>query len=232
MDWRTWHDEYDLPGSRLARRLQAVQSQIRDALDSRPPGPLQVVSMCAGQGRDLLEVLADHPRRDDVRARLVELDAGNAASAAEAARSAGLDGVEVLTADAALIDHYRGFVPADLVLACGVFGNISDEDIERTIDCCAQLCRNGGTVIWTRHRRTPDRVPMICDRLGASGFTLHWLSEPDAGYGVGAHRFAREPQPLAVGTRMFTFLGYDVLRKLTVDVDEGSRPSDAGRESA
>ncbi|GHD35622.1 hypothetical protein GCM10010335_31060 [Streptomyces galbus] len=30
--------------------------------------------MCAGQGRDLIGVLAGHPRRDDVRARLVELD--------------------------------------------------------------------------------------------------------------------------------------------------------------
>jgi hypothetical protein len=34
-----------------------------------------VISLCAGQGRDLLGVLADHPRREDVRARLVELDA-------------------------------------------------------------------------------------------------------------------------------------------------------------
>jgi hypothetical protein len=213
MDWQTWHDEYDRPDSNLARRLQAVQTNIRAALDTSPPGPLQVVSLCAGQGRDLLEVLTDHPRRGDIRARLVELDGRNSAVAAERVRAAGLDQVEVVTADASLTDNYRDLVPADLVLVCGIFGNILDADIERTIETCTQLCRNGGTVIWTRHRHAPDRVPQICDWFAAREFELQWLSDPDAGFGVGVHRFAGEPRKLAVGSRMFTFAGYDVLLK-------------------
>ncbi len=40
-----------------------------------------------------------------------------------------------------------------------------------------------------------------------------WLSEPDAGFGVGVHRFRGEPQPLAEGQRVFTFAGFDVLRQ-------------------
>src|SRR5690242_15834851 len=100
MDWRAWHDEYDLPGTAMARRLRVVQTRIRAVLDSSPPGPLRVVSLCAGQGRDLLGVLADHPRRDDVRARLVELDPRNTTVAKESARAVGLDHVEVVTADA------------------------------------------------------------------------------------------------------------------------------------
>jgi hypothetical protein len=214
VDWQTWHDDYDRPGSLLARRLRAVQGQIRDALDQSPPGPLHAVSVCAGQGRDLLGVLADHPRGADVRARLVELDPRNAAHAEETARAAGLHQVEVLTGDAALTDHYRGQVPADLVLVCGVFGNIIDADIERTVDTCSQLCRTGGTVIWTRHRGAPDRVPLICEWFETRGFARHWLSEPDAGFGVGVHRFTGRPQPLVAGTRMFTFAGYDVLKRL------------------
>ena len=47
-DWRAWHDDYDVPGSGLARRLAAVQDRIRDALDSAPPGPLRVYR--AGRG--------------------------------------------------------------------------------------------------------------------------------------------------------------------------------------
>lgn len=57
---------------------------------------------------------------------MVELDTRNAALAEERAQAAGLHQVDVVTADASLTDHYRGMVPADLVLVCGVFGNITD----------------------------------------------------------------------------------------------------------
>lgn len=208
MDWRTWHDDYDHPGSTLARRLAVVRQQIRSVLDRSPAGPLRVISMCAGQGRDLLDVLADHPRRGDVRARLVELDPRNTA----VAEAAAVPGVEVVTADASLTDSYRGMVPADLVLACGVFGNITDADVERTVDTCSQLCGTGGTVIWTRHRGDPDLVPSICTWFEQRQFEREWLSEPEAGFGVGVHRFRGEPRALADGFRMFTFVGSDALR--------------------
>jgi hypothetical protein len=157
VDWHGWHDAYDCPDSSLARRLVAVQTRVRVALDSAPPGPLRAISLCAGQGRDLLEVLVGHPRRDDVRARLVELDARNAEAARARARAAALDHVEIVTGDASLTDRYRGMAPADLVLVCGVFGTITVEAVERTVGTCRQLCQAGGTVIWTRSRDiTPD----------------------------------------------------------------------------
>ena len=152
-DWRAWHDAYDDPGSSLAQRLVVVQARIAAALDAAPPGPLRAVSMCAGQGRDLIPVLASHPRGRDVTARLVELDPGLAATARRAGADAGLPGVEVVTGDASLTDAYAGLVPADLVLACGVFGNITGSDIRRTVACCTQLCTTGGTTVWTRGRR-------------------------------------------------------------------------------
>lgn len=206
MDWRTWHDEYDQPDSWQARRLRVVQERIRAVLDGSPPGPLRVVSLCAGQGRDLLGVLADHPRRADVRARLVELDERNAAAARQMAA-----GVEVVTADASLTDHYLDMVPANLVLVCGVFGNITDEDVRRTVGFCTQLCETGGTVVWTRHRDAPDRVPLICEWFEERGFERRWVSDPAEPFGVGVHRFTGRPRPLVAGIRMFTFVGYDKL---------------------
>jgi hypothetical protein len=211
MDWQAWHADYDRPGSDLARRLRVVQERIRLALDACPPGPVQVISLCAGQGRDVIEVLTAHPRRDDVRARLVELDPRNAAFARATADAAGLGQVEVVTGDAALTDHYRDVVPAELVLVCGLFGNITDTDIERTVDACTRLCATGGTVIWTRHRHTPDRVPLICGWFEERDFERLWVSDRGAGFGVGVHRFGGEPRPLTPGTGMFTFVGYDAL---------------------
>jgi Putative methyltransferase len=208
-DWQAWHDDYDIPGSHLARRLEVVQARVRDALDSAPPGPLRAVSMCAGQGRDLIGVLASHRRGREMTARLVELDARTAAVAREAAAGSGLPGVEVVTGDAALTDAYAGLIPADIVLACGVFGNITDEDVARTITCCAQLCAAGGTVIWTRGRWQPDLIPQICRWFADQGFDLQWLSDPAEGFGVGMHRFAGPPRPPIPGQRMFSFLGYD-----------------------
>ncbi|MDQ2879760.1 MAG: class I SAM-dependent methyltransferase [Actinomycetota bacterium] len=214
MDWCAWHDDYDQPDSVLGRRLRVVQRQVWTALDDCPPGPLRVVSLCAGQGHDLLGVLARHPRRADVTARLVELDPRNVALANRAVESADLRQVEVVMGDAASARHYNGLVPAEVVLVCGVFGNITDEDVERTVAHCAQLCTKGGTLVWTRHREPPDLVPSICRWFEDGGFERLWLSGPDEGFGVGAHRFTGEPQPLDPSARLFTFIGSDVLAQL------------------
>src|SRR5204862_3093205 len=97
-DWVAWHEPYDQPGSSLARRLEVVQDRIAAALEQAPPGPIRVISMCAGQGRDLLGALADHARAIDVTARLVELDPRNVVVARqEAARHTA---VEVVCRDA------------------------------------------------------------------------------------------------------------------------------------
>lgn len=212
VDWHSWHEDYDRPDSALAHRLRAVQALIRQALDEAAAGPLRIVSLCAGQGRDLLEVLAGHPRRDDARARLVELDPRNAEVAAEAVDRYRLTGVEVVTGDAALVEHYAELAPADIVMACGIFGNITDADIERTIGFLPQLTKTGGTVLWTRGRTVPDRIPLILNWFEERSFDLVWVSPPDVSYGVGAHRFTGQPQPLQVAEQIFTFVGSDVIR--------------------
>jgi hypothetical protein len=66
--------DYEVSDSALAGRLVVVQAQIRAALDQIALGPVRAISVCAGQGHDLIRVLAEHSRRDDVSALLVELD--------------------------------------------------------------------------------------------------------------------------------------------------------------
>jgi hypothetical protein len=210
MDWRAWHEDYENPDSALGRRLMIVQAQIRAVLDRAAAGPVRVISVCAGQGHDLIGVLAEHPRRAEVTARLVELDDQNVRSARAAASAAGLDGVEVVVSDASVTDAYEGAVPADLVLLCGVFGNISETDVANTIRRLPSLCAPAANVIWTRHRQTPDLTPYIRESFQKAGFGEVAFEERPA-FGVGTNRLLAAPQPFQTGARLFQFIGYDVL---------------------
>jgi hypothetical protein len=62
--------------------------------------------------------------------------------------------MEVVESDAGIADRYLGSVPAGLAMLVGIFGNIPDRDIERSVVSVPMLCRPGGTVIWTRSRRS------------------------------------------------------------------------------
>lgn len=207
-DWHEWHAAYDNPDSGLARRLTWVQDQIRAALDAAPAGPIRAISLCAGQGRDLLGVLAGHHRAADVTARLVELDPRNTAEAARLAAASGLGNVDIVTGDASLTSQYADLVPARLVLACGLFGNMTDAHVERVIGYCGQLCAEGGTVIWTRARWAPDLVPQVCAWFEASGFQRVALTSPNFVQCVGAHRRTAPPAPLEPDAVMFTFTNH------------------------
>jgi hypothetical protein len=205
-DWVAWHAPYDVPGSNLERRLRWVQRRIHLALDELLPGPIQVLSLCAGQGRDLLEVLAAHPRRGDVRALLVELDEGNVAEARRQAGEAGLGGVEVRRADASNTSSFAGGVPADLLLVCGVYGNISDDDIASTVAHLPELCAPGAITIWTRHRGLPDRTPAIRQWYLDAGFEEIAFDHEDGFlFGVGTARLTAAPRPFLADQHLFTF---------------------------
>ncbi len=169
-DWVAWHQEYDDPASSLSIRLERVRAHLSEAIASARPGPIQIVSLCAGQGRDVLDVLPGHPRREDVRALLVEADTTNAGVAAEHAAAAGLTRVYVRQADAGLVSSFADVLPADVLLLCGIFGNVSESDIKRTVDAAAALCADGATVIWTRHRRPPDLTAQVRAWFAANGF--------------------------------------------------------------
>jgi hypothetical protein len=229
-DWAAWHDNYDDPASSLATRLALVQSHLADALTGAPAGPIRVLSLCAGQGRDVLGVLPGHARRDDVAAVLVEFDPRNAAAARQRAADEGLAAaVEVREGDAGLVDTFADALPADVLLLCGIFGNISDADVRRTATAAAAMCRAPGTVIWTRNRREPDLTPAVRSWFADAGFEEVAFEAPETTTltGIGVHRLpaaspgdradpgrpaapeAPEARPAPAGPptgRLFTFL--------------------------
>jgi len=207
-DWVAWHRAYDERESNLARRLGVVQEQLRLAIDAHQ-GRLLIISMCAGEGRDVIPVLASHPRRHEISARLVELDERNAAvaRASIAAEELG-ESVEMLCSDAAITDSYADAVPAEIILACGVFGNITDSDIEHTIGVLPALAVPNATVIWTRGRERDRDIPGAVRRwFGESGFEeVAFVAQDDAFFTVGVHRLAAAPLPFEPGVAMFRFV--------------------------
>lgn len=205
-DWVAWHAPYDEPGSSLAERLLLVQSHLSAALAAAAPGPINLVSACAGQGRDVLGVLPTHPRRGDVTALLVELDPANCARAHRDAAAAGLaDIVHVVQGDAGDTAVYADAVPADVALFCGVFGNVPEADIRRTVATLPSLCAPGATVLWTRNRRAPDLTPRIRRWFADAGFTEIGFEPVQQWVSVGCHRLTGAPAAYEPGVRMFTF---------------------------
>ena len=82
-DWLGWYGAYENADSSLSRRLRVVRHRIAEVLDAAG-GPIRILSLCSGDGRDLLPELAARPNLL-ASAVLVELNPTLAGRAAEAA---------------------------------------------------------------------------------------------------------------------------------------------------
>ena len=202
MDWVKWHGNYDDPTSAFSQRLVAVRRRIAEALDRAPAAAIRVASMCAGDGRDILGVLEDHPRAGDVAGRLVEWDQ----RLVERARASAPPAIEVVCGDAGNSDAYEGAVPVNLLLCCGVFGNITESDIRNTIDSWPMLCAPQATVIWTRGAFEHDLRPQIRAWVKSAGFEELSFDGENEKYGVGVAKMVRASEPYRKGVHFFRFV--------------------------
>jgi hypothetical protein len=205
-DWHTWHAAYADPGSELSRRAEVVRARLA-ALLSSAAGRVRLLSLCAGEGRDTLPVLAASPV--PVSAVLVELDPDLAVRCRSAALDLGLTDVEVRTEDAVTTSCARDAVPADVLMACGVFGNVTEAELARTVATLPSLMANGGHLIWTRGCRDDavDPADTVRRILEEHGFEEVSLERPgDARFRVGVHRWPGPAAAYEPGVRMFSFV--------------------------
>ncbi len=162
--------------------------------------------------------IASWPGRSDLVARLVDRDRTLIARGTRRLARMGLARVEFVPGDAGRTTCLEGAVPADLVLLCGIFGNVSDADVRRTVQHAPELCAPGALVIWTRGRFAPDLTPSIREWFARAGFDeVAFVSIPGSTASVGAHRLSASPRPYRRGVRLFRFL------------PAGARPSDRAR---
>ncbi len=209
-DWFEWHDLYQSE-TRLQQRLQIVQEYIATALNVQPEGVIRIVSACAGDGRDLLGVLANHSRKADVRARLVELNPQLVERGRVAIATAGLaKQIEFINGDATLSDNYAGAVPADVVIVCGIFGNLADEAaLNQLLGNLKFLAKSGTFIIWTRgHRDGIAYSDIVRQNLKTFNFSeVDFRLTATGDMGVGLHRYQGEAAPLPGNEHLFVFSG-------------------------
>ena len=122
-------------------------------------------------------------------------------------RAVWLPQAQVRTTDAGSSDAYDGLVPADLVLLVGIFGNISDADLWRTLAFAPQLCAPGATLLWSRGLDGSDRNDQVRARLADAGFTEldYATSGGEDAAAMGSVRYDGPPVALQPGLPLFTF---------------------------
>jgi hypothetical protein len=207
-DWQNWHLSYDDPTHHLGRRLIVVCRRLDEALDRTAREQPRVLSLCAGDGRDVLSVLAARGSVPAARALLVEKDQVLARRAVDTAGALGVANVEVRCGDAGDPGTFADFLPADAVLVCGVFGNIAPADVRTVIATLPALVVAGGHVIWTRGGSSPDMRPQIRDWLTMSGLPERSFDGAPELFGVGVNQMplstleTRRELP----ERLFTFI--------------------------
>jgi hypothetical protein len=205
-DYEEWHRAYDDPDSSLSWRLRVVSGFIDGALDSHAGG-IRVLSACSGDGRDLFGVLSRRSDAARVTAVLVELHPEIADRARIAVANLAAH-VEVRTGDAGASSSYLGAVPADLVIMVGIFGNIDDVDLGRTIATIPQFCTEGATVLWSRGvdpDRTNDGVRAQFADHGFVEIDYEELAPNASGPAVGMVRYTGPSVELEPGRHLFSF---------------------------
>jgi hypothetical protein len=206
-DWVAWHVEYETPKSPLSQRLAVVRETVQAAVATHEASSMRVLSICSGDARDLVPVLARARRRKNIRGRLIEMEPELAQRARGELERAGIHGVEVICGDAGRPGNYSGAIPADLVVLCGVFGNVSDHDVYRLIKSLPALCAIQSEVIWTRYRRDPDLTPLIREWFSATGFEERAFRSPGPGhFAVGRHQLVRPASETKLPDPLFTFI--------------------------
>jgi hypothetical protein len=211
-DYESWHDAYDDPGSELSWRLGRVRHQLAAAFDALP-GERVVLSACAGDGRDVLGMLAGRADAARFRVTLVELLPVLAERARVRAVAAGLSRVDVRQSDAGTTDAYAGAVPADVVVLVGIFGNISDDALRTTVASAPGLCASGAWLVWSRGRDLGTdsevgngQVRAWFEEAGFAELAYEEHPDPDASAALGVARYDGPPQALEPGRRLFSFI--------------------------
>ncbi|NNN20704.1 MAG: SAM-dependent methyltransferase [Acidimicrobiales bacterium] len=203
--WESWHDSYSVKNSDLSYRLEVVKQRLQELIE-RFEVPVRILSLCAGQGHDVIQTLKENPNLNISKALLVELDPKNVSVGESEIKRSGLGTVNYLEGDAANVSLYSDFVPVEILLLCGIFGNISLDDIKNTLERSSSFLAPGGFVVWTRHRKEPDATPAIRNWCAEFGYREIAFDTPDRHeFSVGTYELVKAPSKFLPDGKLFQF---------------------------
>lgn len=213
MGWQSWHENYrnSLP---LRARLEEVSQQVTDAINAIESPRVHVLSLCSGDGRDLLKVLLSGNTNKAVDATLIELDPILVEQGREAFAEHGFsDFVQFRCADATLFSSYQDLPKAELVMVCGVFGNVRANHVERLIFSLKGFCSPGARVVWTRSLNEFDDGEAAAQRIRCcfkdTGFReAAFKRTPEGTFAVGSLIYEGEQERLPSTGQMFEFSAF------------------------
>src|SRR5919204_972732 len=201
MDWAKWHDLYKV-STPLKERLIAVREQIAAAAAKVTGQSWHLVSICAGDGRDVIGTVAASDARPDVHATLIESNPALVTRGQAAVEQLGLARrITFRCADATQSSTYVDLRPAQIIVLSGVFGNLTERGVQRLIAALPSLCDREASVIWTRNLFDDGEkaTQIIRECFVAADFTEKVLVRTPLGFfAVGTHSFRGVRRPLPV----------------------------------
>jgi ubiquinone/menaquinone biosynthesis C-methylase UbiE len=207
VNWSGWPElAYQRPNYR--ERLRVVQEQLAECLDQAPHNPLRLLSICAGDGRDVIGVLQSHRRREDVEAYLVELNGQSVSEGVKNVRGSGLENVvKFIHADATEYSTYKNLAPCDIVLICGVWGHVTANERANLIHALALFCKPSGKVIWTRKiSKGEHMLKVVQSQFDEASWTLvRQSSTSDNKWAVCTYRYHGPALEVPANGRIFSF---------------------------
>jgi hypothetical protein len=119
----------------------------------------------------------------------------------------------VRCADAGIVSVFSDVLPVDVLMLCGVFGNIERATVRHVVEQVPAMVTAGGVVIWTRGGHEPDDPrPEVRRWFVEAGMPEVSFDGPPNSYGVGVNRVkVSRPHQLdgpdeSDGRRLFTFV--------------------------
>lgn len=148
IDWSKWNLFYEDKITTQYHRLIAIKQYIKNILLSEENNT--VLNICSGESRDILQTLVELEMLD-VPVYSIDTHTNSINNSMLYANEHNLLNYNAICEDASLSDTYIEYnVPrSKLIILSGVFGMLSDIEINRLLKSLPMFIKNDGYVVWT-----------------------------------------------------------------------------------